>query len=124
MCQGSLPMRAAVGEPNFEVSVNGCGGVGIPELKQPLTAVTNYLEAGRQLLATGAGGPERSWRHKIRRQRARRDIASLAQSAARLDRRVASLSMKTVPRSVVTDDGVAALLEASRRRLCLPSSVK
>ncbi len=29
------------------------------ELNQPLTAVTNYLEAGRQLLATGAGGPER-----------------------------------------------------------------
>jgi two-component system, LuxR family, sensor kinase FixL len=27
------------------------------ELNQPLTAVTNYLEAGRQLLATGAGGP-------------------------------------------------------------------
>ena len=29
------------------------------ELNQPLTAVTNYLEAGRQLLATGIGGPER-----------------------------------------------------------------
>ncbi|MGC2201393.1 MAG: PAS domain S-box protein [Stellaceae bacterium] len=29
------------------------------ELNQPLTAVTNYLEAGRQLLATGMGGPER-----------------------------------------------------------------
>ena len=29
------------------------------ELNQPLTAVTNYLEAGRQLLATGAGSPER-----------------------------------------------------------------
>jgi two-component system sensor kinase FixL len=29
------------------------------ELNQPLTAVTNYLEAGRQLLTTGAGGPER-----------------------------------------------------------------
>ncbi len=29
------------------------------ELNQPLTAVTNYLEAGRQLLATGAGGSER-----------------------------------------------------------------
>jgi two-component system sensor kinase FixL len=29
------------------------------ELNQPLTAVTNYLEAGRQLLATGAGGPHR-----------------------------------------------------------------
>ena len=29
------------------------------ELNQPLTAVTNYLEAGRQLLATGVGGPER-----------------------------------------------------------------
>jgi len=29
------------------------------ELNQPLTAVTNYLEAGRHLLATGAGGPER-----------------------------------------------------------------
>jgi two-component system, LuxR family, sensor kinase FixL len=29
------------------------------ELNQPLTAVTNYLEAGRQLLATGAGGPPR-----------------------------------------------------------------
>ena len=29
------------------------------ELNQPLTAVMNYLEAGRQLLATGAGGPER-----------------------------------------------------------------
>ena len=29
------------------------------ELNQPLTAVTNYLEAGRQLLATGAGRPER-----------------------------------------------------------------
>jgi two-component system, LuxR family, sensor kinase FixL len=29
------------------------------ELNQPLTAVTNYLEAGRQLLATGLGGPER-----------------------------------------------------------------
>ena len=26
------------------------------ELNQPLTAVTNYLEAGRHLLATGAGG--------------------------------------------------------------------
>src|ERR1700747_3288026 len=30
-----------------------------PDLNQPLTAVTNYLEAGRQLLATGTGGPER-----------------------------------------------------------------
>jgi two-component system sensor kinase FixL len=29
------------------------------ELNQPLTAVTNYLEAGRQLLAAGAGRPER-----------------------------------------------------------------
>ena len=29
------------------------------ELNQPLTAVTNYLEAGRQLLATGTGSPER-----------------------------------------------------------------
>src|SRR5271170_2854019 len=29
------------------------------ELNQPLTAVTNYLEAGRQLLATGPGGPHR-----------------------------------------------------------------
>src|SRR5271169_2485379 len=29
------------------------------ELNQPLTAVTKYLEAGRQLLATGVGGPER-----------------------------------------------------------------
>src|SRR5271170_3679503 len=29
------------------------------ELNQPLTAVTNYLETGRQLLATGVGGPER-----------------------------------------------------------------
>jgi two-component system sensor kinase FixL len=29
------------------------------ELNQPLTAVMNYLEAGRQLLATGAGSPER-----------------------------------------------------------------
>jgi two-component system sensor kinase FixL len=29
------------------------------ELNQPLTAVTNYLEAGRQLLATGAAGPSR-----------------------------------------------------------------
>jgi two-component system sensor kinase FixL len=29
------------------------------ELNQPLTAVTNYLEAGRQLLATGVSGPER-----------------------------------------------------------------
>jgi len=29
------------------------------ELNQPLTAVANYLEAGRQLLATGAGRPER-----------------------------------------------------------------
>lgn len=29
------------------------------ELNQPLTAVTNYLEAGRQLLATGADRPER-----------------------------------------------------------------
>src|SRR6516165_8540061 len=29
------------------------------ELTQPLTAVTNYLEAGRQLLASGVGGPER-----------------------------------------------------------------
>ena len=29
------------------------------ELNQPLTAVTNYLEAGRQLLATDVGGPER-----------------------------------------------------------------
>src|ERR1700747_678992 len=30
-----------------------------PDLNQPLTAVTNYLEAGRQLLATGTGSPER-----------------------------------------------------------------
>jgi two-component system, LuxR family, sensor kinase FixL len=29
------------------------------ELNQPLTAVTNYLEAGRQLLATDIAGPER-----------------------------------------------------------------
>jgi two-component system sensor kinase FixL len=29
------------------------------ELTQPLTAVTNYLEAGKQLLASGTGGPER-----------------------------------------------------------------
>jgi len=29
------------------------------ELNQPLTAVTNYLEAGRQLIATGEGGYER-----------------------------------------------------------------
>src|SRR6185437_1602799 len=29
------------------------------ELNQPLTAVTNYLEAGRHLIATGAGGSER-----------------------------------------------------------------
>jgi len=29
------------------------------ELNQPLTAVTNYLEAGRQMLATGAGRSER-----------------------------------------------------------------
>ncbi len=29
------------------------------ELNQPLTAVINYLEAGRQLLATGVGGPDR-----------------------------------------------------------------
>jgi two-component system sensor kinase FixL len=29
------------------------------ELNQPLTAVMNYLETGRQLLATGAGSPER-----------------------------------------------------------------
>src|SRR5271169_3927574 len=29
------------------------------ELNQPLTAVTNYLGAGRQLLATGAASPER-----------------------------------------------------------------
>jgi two-component system, LuxR family, sensor kinase FixL len=29
------------------------------ELNQPLTAVMNYLEAGRQLLATGVGDPER-----------------------------------------------------------------
>jgi two-component system sensor kinase FixL len=29
------------------------------ELNQPLTAVMNYLEAGRQLLAASAGGPER-----------------------------------------------------------------
>jgi two-component system, LuxR family, sensor kinase FixL len=29
------------------------------ELNQPLTAVTNYLEAGRQLLSTGVGSPER-----------------------------------------------------------------
>jgi two-component system sensor kinase FixL len=29
------------------------------ELNQPLTAVMNYLEAGRQLLATSASGPER-----------------------------------------------------------------
>jgi two-component system sensor kinase FixL len=29
------------------------------ELNQPLTAITNYLEAGRHLLSTGAGSPER-----------------------------------------------------------------
>jgi two-component system sensor kinase FixL len=29
------------------------------ELNQPLTAVMNYLEAGRQLLSSGAGAPER-----------------------------------------------------------------
>src|ERR1700757_1436729 len=29
------------------------------ELNQPLTAVTNYLETGRQLLATGTGSPDR-----------------------------------------------------------------
>jgi two-component system sensor kinase FixL len=29
------------------------------ELNQPLTAVTNYLEAGRQLLSSGTGSPER-----------------------------------------------------------------
>jgi two-component system, LuxR family, sensor kinase FixL len=29
------------------------------ELTQPLTAVTNYLAAGRQLLASGVGSPER-----------------------------------------------------------------
>jgi C4-dicarboxylate-specific signal transduction histidine kinase len=29
------------------------------ELNQPLTAVTNYLEAGRQLFSAGVGGPER-----------------------------------------------------------------
>src|SRR6201987_1457883 len=29
------------------------------ERTQPLTAVMNYLEAGRQLIATGMGGPER-----------------------------------------------------------------
>jgi two-component system sensor kinase FixL len=29
------------------------------ELNQPLTAVANYLEAGRHLMATGAGAPER-----------------------------------------------------------------
>jgi two-component system sensor kinase FixL len=29
------------------------------ELNQPLTAVMNYLEAGRQLIAAGMGGPER-----------------------------------------------------------------
>jgi two-component system sensor kinase FixL len=29
------------------------------ELNQPLTAVMNYLEAGRQLLSSGAGSPER-----------------------------------------------------------------
>ena len=29
------------------------------ELNQPLTAVTNYLEAGRQLMSTGAAAPER-----------------------------------------------------------------
>jgi len=68
------------------------------ELNQPLTAVTNYLEASRQLLSTGAAGPDRvidlMERAVAQAQRAGEVIRQLRQfvSKGETERRTANLN--------------------------------
>ena len=85
------------------------------ELNQPLTAVTNYLEAGRQLLATGAGGPERLGeimeKAVAQAQRAGEVIRQLRQfvSKGETERRIESLNQ-------LVEEALALALVGARQR--------
>lgn len=85
------------------------------ELNQPLTAVTNYLEAGRQLLATGAGSPERLGeimeKAVAQAQRAGEVIRQLRQfvSKGETQRRIESLNQ-------LVEEALALALVGARQR--------
>ena len=85
------------------------------ELNQPLTAVTNYLEAGRQLLATGAGGSERLGeimeKAVAQAQRAGEVIRQLRQfvSKGETERRIESLNQ-------LVEEALALALVGARQR--------
>jgi two-component system, LuxR family, sensor kinase FixL len=85
------------------------------ELNQPLTAVTNYLEAGRQLLAAGAGGPERVGemmeKAVAQAQRAGEVIRQLRQfvSKGETERRIESLNQ-------LVEEALALALVGARQR--------
>ena len=85
------------------------------ELNQPLTAVTNYLEAGRQLLATGAGSPERLGeimeKAVAQAQRAGEVIRQLRQfvSKGETERRIESLNQ-------LVEEALALALVGARQR--------
>lgn len=85
------------------------------ELNQPLTAVTNYLEAGRQLLATGAGGFERLGeimeKAVAQAQRAGEVIRQLRQfvSKGETERRIESLNQ-------LVEEALALALVGARQR--------
>ena len=85
------------------------------EINQPLTAVTNYLEAGRQLLATGAGGSERLGeimeKAVAQAQRAGEVIRQLRQfvSKGETERRIESLNQ-------LVEEALALALVGARQR--------
>jgi two-component system, LuxR family, sensor kinase FixL len=85
------------------------------ELNQPLTAVVNYLEAGRQLLATGAGGSERLGeimeKAVAQAQRAGEVIRQLRQfvSKGETERRIESLNQ-------LVEEALALALVGARQR--------
>jgi two-component system, LuxR family, sensor kinase FixL len=85
------------------------------ELNQPLTAVTNYLEAGRQLLATGVGSPERLGeimeKAVAQAQRAGEVIRQLRQfvSKGETERRIESLNQ-------LVEEALALALVGARQR--------
>jgi two-component system sensor kinase FixL len=90
------------------------------ELNQPLTAVTNYLEAGRQLLSTAAGGSERVGEMMekaiAQAQRAGEVIRQLRRfvSKGETERRIESLNQ-------LVEEALAVALVGARQRGVLTS---
>jgi len=85
------------------------------ELTQPLTAVTNYLETGRQLLASGVGGPDRvgeMMERAIAQTRRAGDVIRRLRgfvSKGELERRTESLNR-------LVEEAVALALVGARQR--------